>query len=75
MSRRSWHVTDRQRAVLTCIRDHIAEHGEAPSVREIAAAVGLSSPSSALYQLRRLEEAGAVARIPGAGPRSYRPTG
>ncbi|MGW2079107.1 LexA family protein [Streptomyces sp. NPDC001939] len=33
---------------------------EALTVREIAAAVGLASPSSALYQLRRLEEAGIV---------------
>ncbi|MFB7165411.1 MarR family transcriptional regulator [Streptomyces sp. NPDC056242] len=70
--RRSWDVTERQRSVLAAIRAHIAEHGEAPTVREIAAAVGLASPSSVLYQLRRLEEAGIVRRSRGAGPRDYR---
>lgn len=70
--RRSWEVTERQRSVLAAIRTHIADHGEAPTVREIAAAVGLSSPSSVLYQLRRLEEAGVLRRAPGAGSREYR---
>ncbi|MFG3370948.1 winged helix-turn-helix transcriptional regulator [Streptomyces sp. NPDC090032] len=50
----------------------IADRSEAPTVREIAAAVGLASPSSALYQLRRLEEAGIVRRARGAGSRDYR---
>ncbi|MET8213103.1 MarR family transcriptional regulator [Streptomyces sp. NPDC005373] len=70
--RRSWDVTERQWSVLAAIRTHIADHGEAPTVREIAAAVGLSSPSSVLYQLRRLEEAGVLRRAPGAGSREYR---
>ncbi|MGW3673589.1 LexA family protein [Streptomyces sp. NPDC005166] len=70
--RRSWEVTERQLSVLAAIRGHIADHGEAPTVREIAAAVGLASPSSALYQLRRLEEAGVVRRARGAGSRDYR---
>ncbi|MET8438456.1 winged helix-turn-helix transcriptional regulator [Streptomyces sp900116325] len=57
------NLTDRQRRILGAIRDHIAETGEAPStVREIGAAVGLSSSSSVLYQLRRLEQAGVLAR-------------
>ncbi|MFC9674426.1 winged helix-turn-helix transcriptional regulator [Streptomyces sp. NPDC056637] len=70
--RRSWDITERQRSVLAAIRAHIADHGEAPTVREIAAAVGLASPSSVLYQLRRLEEAGAVRRARGTGARDYR---
>ncbi|MFE6808587.1 helix-turn-helix domain-containing protein [Streptomyces sp. NPDC057681] len=70
--RRSWDITERQRSVLAAIRAHIADHGEAPTVREIAAAVGLSSPSSVLYQLRRLEEAGVLRRARGAGAREYR---
>ncbi|MEV7197360.1 hypothetical protein AB0N81_37000 [Streptomyces sp. NPDC093510] len=64
--------TDRQQAVLSCIRAHILDQGEAPSVREIGRAVGLSSPSSVLYQLRRLEQAGAVVRASGTGWRDYR---
>lgn len=74
MTRRSWDITARQQSVLTYIRDHIADRGEAPSVREIGAAVGLSSPSSVLYQLRRLEQAGAVVRARGTGWRNYRLT-
>ncbi|MET7928300.1 helix-turn-helix domain-containing protein [Streptomyces sp. NPDC005349] len=70
--RRSWEVTERQRSVLAAIRAHIADHGEAPTVREIAAAVGLSSPSSVLYQLRRLEEAGVLRHARGAGSQEYR---
>lgn len=70
--RRSWDVTERQRSVLAAIRTHIADHGEAPTVREIASVVGLSSPSSVLYQLRRTEEAGILRRAQGAGPRVYR---
>ncbi|MEU6657541.1 hypothetical protein [Streptomyces sp. NPDC046821] len=70
--RRSWDVTERQRSILAAIRAHIADHGEAPTVREIATAVGLSSPSSGLYQLRRTEEAGDLRRARGAGPRDYR---
>ncbi|MGW4391020.1 LexA family protein [Streptomyces sp. NPDC004685] len=46
----------------------IADHGEAPTVREIAAALGLSGPSSVLYQLRRLAVAGILRRA-GAGSR------
>ncbi|MEU6657426.1 hypothetical protein [Streptomyces sp. NPDC046821] len=69
--RRSWEITERQRSILVAIRAHIADRGEAPTVREIAAAVGLSSPSSVLYQLRRLEEAGDLQRARGAGPRDY----
>ncbi|MGW8683559.1 LexA family protein [Streptomyces sp. NPDC055817] len=58
--------------MLAAIRARIADHGEAPTVREIAAAVGPASPSSALYRLRRLEEAGIVRRARGAGSRDYR---
>lgn len=72
MTRRSWDITDRQQAVLSCIRAHILDRGEAPSVREIGRTVGLSSPSSVLYQLRRLEQAGAVVRAHGTGWRDYR---
>ncbi|WP_432167993.1 helix-turn-helix domain-containing protein [Streptomyces sp. bgisy031] len=45
-----------------------------PTAREIAAAVSLASPSSALYHLRRLEEAGIVRRDRGAGSRDHRPS-
>ncbi|MFD5121246.1 hypothetical protein [Streptomyces sp. NPDC058385] len=47
----SWVVTERQRSVIAAIRARIADDGEAPTVREIAAALGLSGPSLVLYQL------------------------
>lgn len=47
-------LTDRQRRIVLCAREWIAEHGEAPSVRELGAAVGLTSTSSVAYHLRRL---------------------
>ncbi|MFB8000121.1 LexA family protein [Streptomyces sp. NPDC056002] len=51
-------LTDRQRRIVACAREWIAEHGEAPSVRELGAAVGLTSSSSVAYHLRRLRERG-----------------
>ncbi|MER5917033.1 winged helix-turn-helix transcriptional regulator [Streptomyces sp. NPDC001982] len=56
------HLTERQEAVLACIREWIAETGEGPTVREIGQRVGLSSPSSVAYRLLRLEERGVIAR-------------
>ncbi|MFF1594293.1 hypothetical protein ACFVY0_40350 [Streptomyces sp. NPDC058286] len=51
-------LTEQQRRIVACAREWIAEHGEAPSVRELAAAVGLTSSSSVAYHLRRLRERG-----------------
>lgn len=54
--------------VLDAIRRHIRVHGWPPTIREIQAAVGLQSPSAALYQLRELERAGLIRR--GNSPRA-----
>jgi repressor LexA len=54
--------TERQVRILRWMRSYVAVHAEAPSLRKIAAGVGLSSPSSVLYQLERLEALGAVKR-------------
>lgn len=51
-------LTDRQIQIIRSTREWIAEYGEAPSVRELAAAVGVSFTSSIVYQLRRLREVG-----------------
>ncbi|MFB8267427.1 hypothetical protein ACFC96_12530 [Streptomyces sp. NPDC055955] len=50
----------RQRRIVACAREWITEHGEAPSVRELGADVGLTSASSVAYHLRRLRERGLV---------------
>ncbi|MBL1102017.1 hypothetical protein [Streptomyces coffeae] len=51
-------LTVRQEVLARASRDWIAEHGEALSLRELAAAVGLASPSSVSYQLRRMRARG-----------------
>lgn len=55
-------LTERQEQALACIRDHLARHGRTPTIREICRAMGVSSTSVALYYVRRLTEAGRIAR-------------
>lgn len=64
-------VTLRRQAILDFIQGYVATHGYAPSVREIGAAVGLSSVSSVHAQLDALERAGRIARRRGS-PRALR---
>ena len=45
----------------------IQEQGYAPSVREIGEEVGLKSPSTVHFHLKRLEEAGVIAKGAGKG--------
>jgi repressor LexA len=52
----------RRARVRTFIGEFIAQHGYAPSVREIGRAVGLKSSSAAYYHLQALEAAGEVRR-------------
>ena len=47
-------TTDKGQKILDFIRDFTADNGFAPSVREIGAAVGLSSTASVTYHLRQL---------------------
>ncbi len=61
----------RRAAIVAFIAEHWAEQGYAPTLREILAAVGLRSISSAHRHLQLLEEAGRVAAAPGI-PRSIR---
>lgn len=64
MSPQRNHLTERQRHILEVIHRHLNERGYPPSVREIADAVGLSSPSSVHGQLARLEAKGFLRRDP-----------
>ncbi|WP_331731253.1 transcriptional repressor LexA [Kitasatospora sp. NBC_01300] len=63
-------MTDRQRAVIRCIRDSVQQRGYPPSMREIGQAVGLSSTSSVAHQLSVLEKKGLVYKDPHR-PRAY----
>lgn len=60
----SRRLTDRQIDILNTICDAIATRGFPPTVREIAQTVGLSSPSSAQYQLDLLSRLGFIQRNP-----------
>lgn len=55
-------LSARQQRILTFVREWVAQHGYAPSVREIGEAVGLASPSSVKYQLEVLERHGLIRR-------------
>lgn len=55
-------LTARQRMILDCIEQTVAERGFPPSVREICDAVGLAAPSSVAYQLAQLEKLGHLKR-------------
>jgi SOS-response transcriptional repressor LexA len=58
-------LTDQQQRILACIRDWVAEHGEAPTMRDIGRGVGLSSTGSISYQLGKLEQVGVIRRSKG----------
>ncbi|WP_227982141.1 transcriptional repressor LexA [Nocardia spumae] len=55
-------LPERQRRILTVIRDAVQRNGYAPSTREIAAAVGLRSASSVSKHLKDLEDKGLLRR-------------
>jgi len=55
-------ISQRQQAILDCIRRHIELHGYPPTVREIGEAVQLSSSSTVHAHLKSLEESGRIHR-------------
>ena len=55
-------LTKRQAEILGFIRDHVAEHGVAPTVREIADRFGLRSTNAVADHLRALERKGVIER-------------
>lgn len=59
-------LAPRSRAVLEAIRSAIERQGYPPTLREIGATVGLSSPSSVTFQLDTLVRKGYIRRDPGA---------
>jgi repressor LexA len=55
-------LTDRQRRILDFIQDFTTDNGYPPSIRQIGAAVGISSTSVVNYNLNRLVEEGFLDR-------------
>jgi repressor LexA len=59
------YLTATQERILRCIRQAIADQGEAPTVQEIGERVGMRSRASVHYQLGELEAKHAIVREPG----------
>ncbi|MCX5240460.1 LexA family protein [Streptomyces prunicolor] len=72
MNRRPEHLTGREEQILQCIRRWIAEHGEGPSVRQIADDIGFSSTSSVAYHVGNLQKQRGALRRDGRGRRTCR---
>ena len=53
-------ITKKQQAVLDCIQKYITEKGYGPSVRDVCAMLGLSSPSTVHVHLKALEDKGFI---------------
>ena len=51
-------ISERQQRILAFFESYSAEHGHAPTLREIGAATDIASTSLVRYYLRRLERAG-----------------
>ena len=53
-------ITKKQEDVLTYIKKYTVEHGYPPAIREIGAALGLSSPATVHTHLKKLEDLGCI---------------
>ena len=59
------NLTRKQQQIYDYILAFTSENGYPPSVREIAAAVGLKSPSTVHFHMKGLEEAGMIVKAEG----------
>ncbi len=57
---------NRRDQIVDVITTMTRENGHAPTIREIAAAIGVSSPDTIVFHLSRLREAGRVTWKDGA---------
>ncbi|WP_199086002.1 hypothetical protein [Bosea sp. ASV33] len=57
-------LTKRQRALLDFVNEFAAREGQPPSYEQMAAGVGLRSKSGAFRLMAKLEERGAIRRLP-----------
>ncbi len=56
-------LTDRQKKVLTWIKESVEKTGDAPTVRELQEKIGCSSPMGVVSHLRALESKGQIKRL------------
>ncbi|MFD4723278.1 LexA family protein [Streptomyces sp. NPDC058423] len=55
-------ISERERRILHCIREWIADHGQTPTVLEISRTVGLSSTGSPAHQPGKMQQRGLISR-------------
>ena len=53
-------LTDKQEIVLDIIKGYIQEHGYSPTIRELCEIVGVNSPATMHYHLKRLKKKGYI---------------
>lgn len=53
-------LTDKQEIVLDIIKGYIQEHGYSPTIRELCEIVGVNSPATMHYHLKRLKAKGYI---------------
>ena len=53
-------LTDKQEIVLDIIKGYIQEHGYSPTIREFCEIVGVNSPATMHYHLKRLKKKGYI---------------
>ena len=64
------YLTKRQKEILDYVRDHVGEHGYAPTLQEIGVRFGLSSPATVYKHVEQLVQKGYVTAVPEAQRRS-----
>lgn len=62
-------LTKKQEESYQCIVRFTEEHGYPPTVRELAALIGVTSTSTVFSRIRQLEKNGYIRRVP-ASPRA-----
>ncbi len=61
------YLTKRQKEILDFIREHVGEHGYAPTLQEIGSRFGLSSPATVYKHVEQLVQKGYLRKAPHQG--------
>jgi repressor LexA len=61
------YLTKRQKEILDFVRDHVGQHGYAPTLQEIGSRFGLSSPATVYKHVEQLVQKGYLRKAPHQG--------
>lgn len=61
------YLTKRQKEVLDFVREHVGQHGYAPTLQEIGSRFGLSSPATVYKHVEQLVQKGYLRKAPHQG--------